>query len=1093
MKAEAFNLTGKLAEFFIVSKLTILFLFACVLLGIVSIILTPKEENPQILVPGAEIWVMMPGVTPEEIEELILIPLEGAVSELTGVDHIYGTAMNSACLVVVEFEVGEDKEESLTKLYDKMRSIKNRLPSEAGDPLVKSIDVDDVPIITVTLASEVYDDYALKRLADRMVERLRSLEEVSLAYVRGGRDREIRIEIDPDRLMAFGVTLDQVQLFLSAANLSGPMGNIVKKGENRSIFINAFLDSANAVARLIVGASNGRPVYIEDIADIIDGPPEERKMLSRFAFGPADHRFGKSHDPEMPAVTIAVAKKRGANAVVVAEKIIARVERMNKSFLPSEVHAVVTRNDGYNASSSVNRLIEHLGIAIIAVFLVMLFFLGVKEAIIIGLSIPIILSLTIGNDLLFGLTINRMTLFGFIVAMGLLVDASIVVTENINRHLQNIDKSDKRLATVLATNEIGNPTNLATFAVMIVFASLIFLTGMSKPYIFPITFNVPVSMIASLLVAYIITPWAAYKWLGAHKSNKPSSKNQKNRLHDFYCKIITPVIEKPKVRRFFFGAVALCAAGSFLQPTWQFIRPQGVGGPASIGGVGIDIMPKDDKNTFNITIDMPESTPIEITDQITREIGEVLRRHPRIANYQVFLGSAGVIDFSGLLRGSGNKFGPNVAEIRVNLITKEKRRETSSQIVRDLRVPVEKIHQKYPGTTLRFMEDPPGPPTHSPLRVAIYGHDQDHLRKLSEMVAEEFRKTYDIIEVYDTQEEDVYEYHITIDKEKAALSGFNTVQIAKALKRMFDGEIIGRAHIVDEKNPVPIKIHVPRRYQINPDMLARVYVTNNNGQKIQLSELTHIVYKTKDRIILHKDNERVTYVGGSVLKSSPFYSVFDLNSRLKEINSGSEKRLVTGNLGMQETFPDITDGYQLLWEGEMRLTLNVFRDLSFALLLSLTLIYLILVGYYRSFIIPIIAMSAIPLAFIGVFPGHWIMGNFYSMASNIGVVALAGVVVRSSLLIIDFVINYLKQGYPLKQAVLEAGAIRLRPILLTAMAVILGTSIMLTDLVFKGMAVSIIFGTFTSTIFTIIVVPVLLYQFFLKHGEKYIIKESEND
>ena len=1092
MKDKAFNLTGKIAESFIVSKLTILFIFACVLIGITAVILTPREENPQILVPGAEVWVTLPGVTAEEIEELILIPIEGAVSELTGVEHVYGTAMNSVCLVVVEFEVGEDKEESLTKLYDKMRSIYGQLPSGASMPLVKSIDVDDVPIITVTLASEVYDDYALKRLADRMVERLRSLDDVSLSYVQGGRDREIRVKLNPDRLMAFGVTLDQIQMLLSAANLSGPIGNTVKEGENRSLFLDGFLDSANAVARLIVGIHKGRPVYIEDVADVIDAPVEERKTVSRFAFGPADPRFGKSHDPEMPAVIIAVAKKKGANAVVVAKKIITRVERMRKNFLPSEVHMVITRNDGHNANASVNRLIEHLGIAVIVVFFIMALFLGIKEAVIIGLSVPMILSLTLGCDLIFGLTINRMTLFGFILAMGLLVDASIVVTENINRHLYNINKSDKRLSTVLATNEIGNPTNLATFAVMMVFSSLIFLTGMSGPYIFPITFNVPVSMLASLLVAYIITPWAAYRWLGSHKTADSSAK-QKRRLYDFYYKIITPIIDKPKIRWICFGVIVLCAVVAFLQPVWQFIRPQGVGGPASLGSVGIDIMPKDDKNTFNITIDMPESTPIEITDRMAREIGEMLRQHPRVANYQIFLGTAGVIDFSGLLRGSGNKIGPHVAEIRVNLIRKNKRNATSSEIVRALRPLAEKIRQGYPGTTLRFMEDPPGPPTHSPLRVAIYGQDQKTLRKLSSMVAEEFHKTYDIIEVYDTQEEDIREYRIVVDKEKAALSGINTVQVAKALQRIVDGEIIGRAHIPDEKNSIPIRIHVPRKYQIDPNILARIYITNRNGQKIPLSELTTIIYSWKERIILHKDNELVTYVGAAVLRSSPFCAVFDLNERLKEIDTGDGRKLPTGNLTIQETFPDTIDGPQLLWEGEMRLTLDVFRDLSVSLLFSLILIYLLLVGYYRSFVIPLIAMSAIPLAFIGVFPGHWIMGDFYSMASNIGVVALAGVVVRNSLLIIDFVINYLKEGYPLRDAVREAGAIRLRPILLTALAVVFGTSIMLADLVFKGMAISIIFGTITSTLFTIIVVPVLLYLFLKKYGEKYIVSESEND
>ncbi|MBL0731544.1 MAG: efflux RND transporter permease subunit [Desulfosarcina sp.] len=1080
MKDRALNLAGSIAEYFIISKLTILFAIASILLGVIAILLTPREENPQILVPCAEVFVSIPGASSQEVEELILYPLEAAISELTGIDHIYGNAMNSACLIVIEFEVGQDKEESLTKLYDKVMRIQDKLPPNAGPPIVKSVDVDDVPIVTITLASEIYDDYALKRLADHMVERLHSLSNISLAYVKGGRNREIRIEIDPEHLEAFGITMDTIHASLSASNLSSPLGTIVISNENHPLFLNGFLKSAESVARLIVGIYNERPVYIEDIANIIDGPPVERKRVSRFAFGPADPRFGKSHDPEMPAVTIAVAKKKGVNAVFAANDICERVERMKNKFLPSEAQVIITRNDGANANDAVNKLIEHLGIAIIIVFCVIALFLGFREAVITGVSVPLILSLTLGGDLLFGLTINRMTLFGIIVSLGLMVDASIVVIENINRHFMNIEKGDKKLAAVLATNEIGNPTNLATIGIMLVFSSLIMLTDMSGPYIFPITFNAPTAMLASLLVAYIITPWAAYNWLKTGAKHHPAQS--KDYLKKIYYKIITPLIDKPKARWILFLIIILLTGASFLQPLWQFIRPQGPGGPISYGGVGVDIMPKDDKNTFNITIDMPEFTPIEMTDQIAREIGQLLRQQPRVTNYQIFLGSSGIIDFSGLLRGASHKAGSYVAEIRVNLVNKNLRHESSVTIVRELRPAIEKIRARYPGCTLRIMEDPPGPPVHSTIRAEIYGPDLLELRHLNEKVTREFQKTYDIIEINDSEAEDVREYQILVDKEKAALSGIATSQIALALKRIVDGDIIGRIHMAEEKNAVPISLNIPRKYQIDPILLAKLYLTNAAGTKIPVSELTRIIPAWQDRLICHKDNERVTYVGAAVFNSSPFCAVVDLDQRIDGMAVEDGSKLTTGNLSLKNEDPDTIDGYRLLWDGEMRLTLDIFRDLGFALLLSLTAIYLLLVGYYRSFMIPVIAMVAIPLGFIGIFPGHWITGEFYSMPSNIGLVALAGVVTRSSLLIIDFILGYLEEGYTLREAVCEAGAVRLRPIMLTALAIITGTSVMMADFVFRGMAISLIFGTITSTIFTIMVVPVLMFLF-LKRKE----------
>ena len=1090
MNRLSLNPAGWFAETFIVSKMTILFILTCVLLGILAITLTPREENPQIVVPGAQVRVTLPGASSREVEELVVTPLEGILSEITGIKHTYAMAMNSIGIITVQFEVGEDKEDSLVKLYDKILGSRHLLPSDASEPIIRSIDVDDVPIVTVTLASEVYDDYALKRLADRMIERLRSLEEVSVNYVKGGRDREIRIELDPERLLAFGITLDQIQGMLSAHNLSAPVGRLVKQGENRSVFLDEFLNSAEDVRRVVAGSHLGRPIYLEDIADVIDGPPVERDTLSRFAFGPADPRFKTAHDPEMPAVILAVAKKQGTNAVLVARDIISRINRMKKNFVPSEVHVVVTRDDGEKANAAVNMLTEHLGIAVISVFIIIAVFLGIKEAILIGIAVPLILSLTLGADFMFGPTINRITLFALILSLGLLVDAAIVVIENIHRHYKNLGSGDKRLATVLATNEIGNPTNLATIAVMLVFSSLIVVSDMMGQYFYPITFNVPIAMFTSLLVAYIVIPWASNRWL------KPAGNNNKDHdsktvLHRFYYFTISPLLDRPKLRICMFLLVGLLITGSIMQAAWQFIRPGGVGGQISPWCVSLAMLPKDNKNTFNITIDMPEYTPVEITDRIAREVGEMLRRYPYITNYQTYIGMTGIIDFNGLLRGTGDKRGPHVAEIRVNLVDKHDRNISSIEIVREIRRLAEPIQKRYPGSVIKMVEDPPGPPVRATVLSEIYGPDPLILREIASKVSEEYRQTYDIVEVHDTEPDDIREYRMTVDKEKAALSGVTTVQVAQALKRLVDGEILGRAHLPGEKNLVPIRLHVPRKHQIDPDLLARIFISNAQGKAVPMSELVRITYSYQDRPILHKDNERVTYVGAELHRTAPVYAVLDLDRRLDGMVIDKDNTLSTANLRLQSVPPDTIDGYQLLWDGEIRMTLDVFRDMTGALAVAISFIYLLLVGYYRSFIIPLVAMAAVPLGIAGVFPGHWLLGQHFTAASMIGVIALAGVVVRNSLLIMDFVIDYVKRGLPLYEAVREAGAVRLRPILLTTLAIVLGTAIMLTDPVFGGLAIALIFGTIASTVLTVIVVPVLIYLFFQNQVKSWQEQKKE--
>jgi multidrug efflux pump subunit AcrB len=1073
------NFAGRLAKTFIVSKLTIVFILGIATLGVVVVMLTPREENPQILVPGAQISVTLPGATPSEVEDLVITPLESVLSEIRGVDHIWAVAQSALGVVQVQFKVGEPKEESLVKLYDRVMSNLGRLPPDAGTPQIVSVDVDDVPIVTITLTSPEYDDYGLKRLADRLAERLHSIEDVSVVSVYGGHDREISVELDPERLQAFDVSLDQVSAAFSSSNLSIPLNETVKKGSVEAVKVQGFFASAEDVRNQIVGVHNGRPIYVGDIAVVKDGPPPEIERLSRFAFGPADARFRDQGRTEMPAVTIAVAKKKGTNATFVARDVLDRIERMTQNFVPKDVHVEITRNDGQKADDAVNLLIEHLGISVLSVCVVLIVFLGWKEALIVTLVVPLTLFVTLGADLFAAVTLNRVTLFALILSLGLLVDAAIVVIENIHRHYRHAGKRDKQAITVAATNEIGNATNLATFAVMVVFIALLLsLTGMPRQYFFPVAVTVPVAMAVSVIVAYVVAPWAANRWLACSADRGDGAEAEGKRhglLYRGYSRLFRPLQEHASVRRLGMGFILILMVGSLLQGAWQFIRPSGVGGPQSLFGVNLGFLPKDNKNTFNIIILMPETFPVEETDRLARDIGQLLADNRYVLNYQTWLGQAGIPDFNALQHGTAGQQGSHLAEIRVNLIDKHRRSASSIEIVRDLRSQVYDIRDRYPGSKVRLVEDPPGPPMRATVLAEIYGPDPQGLRTLSTQVFQAFATTYDMVDLSDTEPVDVREHRIVPDKEKLALSKVSVAQIIQVLKLIYGGDVVSRAHPDDEKNPVEIRAFVPRRHEVDPVRLDRIFVKNTDGQSVPLSELVRVGSAETDRPIRHKDNERVTFVGGELGSAVPFYAVLDLDRRLDGMKAPNGRPLGTRNLTFIPQDPDVIDGYQLLWDGEMRLMLDTYRDMIVALGAALATVFLLLVAYYRSFLLSMIAMSAVPLGLIGIFPGHWLMGMDFSATSIVGIVALSGVAIRNSLLIIDFIQDNRAQGMSLEDAVREGGAVRLRPILLTTFAIVLGSAIMVTDPVFGGLAISLIFGTIASTMLTIFVVPILYY------------------
>ncbi len=1089
------NLAGRLARAFIESKLTIVLIVGIVVVGVLAVLLTPREENPQILVAAAQVSVTVPGASAKEVEELVVTPLEGILSEMTGVDHTNATALNSVGIVTVQFKVGQSKELSLVKLYNSVLSNLGRLPADAGIPQIKAVDVDDVAVVVITLASPSYDDYALKRLADRMAERLHSLDNVSVVTVRGGHDREIRIEIDPDQLQAFGLTIGQVAAAFDSSNLSVPLQETVRKNAAEAIKLRGFFTSADDVRDQIIGVHEGRPVYVRDVAVVKDGPPTEIDRLSRFSFGPADKRFQNLGLTEMPAVSIAVAKKKGSNAVVVTNSVISRIESMKVEFVPQDVQVVVTRNDGQKANAAVNELLEHLSLAAITVGLILMVFLGWREALIVSLTIPLVLFVTLAADLLDGVTINRVTLYGLILSLGLLVDAGIVVIENIHRHYKLANRLSKLEATIAATNEIGNATNLATFSVMLVFLSmLLLLTGMPGQYFYPIAFSVPVVMVASIVVAYIVTPWATNRWISRHKEPSGGEKEKPpprpDLLRRIYLPLIRPLQEKPKARRRLVLFILVLMTCSILQGVWQFIRPSGVGGPQSFLGVNLGFLPKDNENTFNVVIGMPETSPVEQTDRLAREIGQLLAQDKNVLNYQTWIGEAGVADFNALQKGTADSQGSYVGEIRVNLIDKHQRSASSIDIVRELRPKINEIRNRYPGAKVSLVEDAPGPPMQATVLAEIHGPDLDGLRTLSAQVFHAFAGTYDTVDLSESEPVDVVEHEIVPDKEKAALSNVSVAQIAQTLRLIYGGTVVSRAHPADEVNPVDVRAFVPRSHEVDPTRLDRIYVDNAQGQKVPLSELVTVVQGQTDRPILHKDDERVTFVGAELGSAVPLYAVLDLNHRLDGMMAPDGRPMRTGNLTLIPQAPNVINGYELLWGGEMRLTLDSYRDLIMALGGALAVVFLMLVSYYRSFVIPMIAMASVPLGIIGIFPGHWIMDTDFSAASMVGIIALSGAVIRNSLLIIDFIQDNLRQGMPLEEATREAGAVRLRPILLTTLAVVLGSAFMVTDPVFGGLAISLIFGTVVSTALTVFVVPTLYYVYVIHQKEHQSVVSS---
>jgi len=1051
------NISGKITQYFINSQLTVLLMAATAVLGLFALIYTPREENPQIVVPAANVMVMLPGSSAKEVEEFVSKRLESRLWEIPGVEDVYSVSMNSMAVVTVKFFVGQDKERSLVKLYDKLMNSMDFAPAGASQPLVKPIDVDDVPVVAITLSPEpgqAYEDAQLRLVADNVLDELRKVPGVGSTAIIGGRSRQVRVVLDPMRIAGYGLSPLQIAGAINASNANLLSGELEQGNRKLTLETGGFFTKAGEVKNAVVGVVNNKPVYLGDVAEVIDGF-EETAKLTRIAFGQthghSDNKHavqtGDSRTGEVPAVTLALAKRQKLNAVKISGQILAKLDELKKTQIPPGIKVTVTRNDGKTANDAVNELVFHLVVSIIVVIVLLYFTLGWREAAIVALAIPLTLFITLAIGMVAGQTINRITLFALILSLGLLVDDAIVVVENIHRHYK-LQQHSRLQGAILAVNEIGMPTILATVTVVLAFIPMAFVSGMMGSYMQPIPFNVPVAMVTSLFVAFIVTPWASYRLMKPGHHEEEPLPLEETKLYKAYKKVLAPLLENTGKRRLFMGLIIGVFLVVMIFPVMQWVK--------------FRMLPKANKNTFLVQVDMPEGTGLESTDRVARAIGNLLGRIPEVKDYETFVGTGSVIDFNGLLRGGAFREASHYADIRVNLIDKEERDRSSEKVVLGLRPAVAKLAQDF-GANIKLVEDPPGPPVRATVMAEIYGPDHLKQREIARDIKALFAKTDQVVDIDDSVKASQEKYQLIVDKEKAALAGVSTEQIVQTLRMSVAGMAISTLHRPDARNPVSIMLRLPQAGRAGFADMDKVFLASREGSQVPLSSLVRIVPAEMDKAIYHKNLEPVTYVYAEMGSRSQVYAVLDMMKYLWK--------------------HPLPDGYKVKWDGEMKLTLDVFRDLGAAMGVALIAIYLLLVGRFRSFTIPVVIMAAIPLSMIGIMPGFALTGVYFSATSMIGVIALAGIVVRNSIVLLEFILDKKNEGMPLVQALIEAGAIRTRPIVLTAAAAILGSAVIVTDPVWSGLALALIFGMLASTVLTLIVVPVFYYMLEKKNWE----------
>ncbi len=1082
------NTVGRLTHLFLRSKITVLAMVAAALFGVMAILFTPRMYNPEISVPAANVIVRFPGASAQEVHNQVIRPLESLMAAIRGVDHTYGYAVDDMGVVTVRFKVGQDEQRSLVKVYDQIFRNLDRIPPGVSQPLIQSTSINDVPILTLTLSSPRLGQMALRKLSLHVMDSLRNVTNVGDTRIYGASPTAVTAWIEPDRLAATGIPLGQLEKTLKASNVALPASHLVSGNKETAIRVSGELGNAAQVGALVIGTHDDKPIFLRDVAHIKKGPRTPR-AYGFIGYGPDGAQPAASDAAK--AVTIAIDKRAGTNNVTVAHAVLARLAELKHTAIPDDVHITVTRNYGHKANEAVNTLIEHLGIAVVSVAIILLIFLGWREATIVTFTVPLVLAVVLGVDWVIGQTINRITLFALILSLGLLVDDAIVVIENIHRHLHERSRLRFHERIVLATNEIGRPTNIATVAVILAFIPMAFVTGMMGPFMRPIPINAPTAMLVSLATAYVVVPWIAWRWLRGKAARvmaatrEPALEERGAAAGDWlrwlYLRLMKPLIASRRKRYLFGGIIIVLLILAMVQPLWQYLRPSGPNGPLSTMGVGLKMLPDDNTNTLLLEIDTPAGTPPSVTDAVVRAVAQVLANTNYVTNFEAYLGEAAPPDFAALVRGDSMHHGANYAQIRVNLVPKSDRSPGSHTISQKLYAALAPVRNAWPKTHIKLFETPPGPPVRAQVLAELYGPDYQRLRTLAAKVEGRFSGVWGMSNADTSVTADAPEYRLIVDKEKVAMLGLNPAMVARTVHDYMAGYTIGMIHSSQARAPIDIIVRLPEARRGTLEQLLALRLKSAHGASIPLGNVVTVKPGIADKPIYTKDQHPVVYVSGDMLHGSPVSAVVTLQKELNGMPLATGGHLKAGNLGFVDKRPDDVSHYRLFWGGEMRLTLDVFRDLGSAFIVSLMLIYLLMAAYYQSFLMPLIVMGGIPLTLIGVFPGHWLLHQPFTATSMIGVIALAGIVVRNSLLLIDFILDYRRQGHSLRDSVLEAGAVRARPILLTALAIVSASFIMVSDPVFGGLAISLIFGTLASTVLTLFVIP-LLYMSWQKRA-----------
>lgn len=1056
-----YGIAGKMAQAFIHSKLTPLIVVATILLGLGAVQLLPREEEPQIIVPMIDVMVQMPGASSREVEERVTRPMEKLIWEIPGVEYIYSTSSPGFSMAIVRFKVGENEEAAIVRLNQKMFANFDLIPPGASQPLVKPRSIDDVPILALTLVSARYDHFELRRVAAQIHDQIKEVPDVSEVKLIGGQRRQVRVTLDENKLAGYNLAPATLVPMLAQANSQLASGSFSSQNREFLLETGNFLRSAEDVGNVVVGVFAGRPVYLREVSTIADGPEEPANYVLH-STGPGEVKTG-GEPSTRPAVTISISKRKGTNATVIAEHVLEKVETFKGNLIPGDVQVEVTRNYGETAKEKSNELLYHMLLAILSVSALIWFTLGLRESGIVAIAIPVTLALTLLVFYLYGYTLNRVTLFALIFSIGILVDDAIVVVENMVRHFRLPANKGRSVIDVAleAVDEVGNPTILATFAVIAAILPMAFVRGLMGPYMRPIPVGASAAMVFSLIVAFVVTPWASLKLL-KHEEPTADTTHSEHDAEDWttrlYRRVMTPLLVVPKWRTLFLvSVVGLLLASAAL---------------VGVKLVTVKMLPFDNKSEFQVIIDMPEGSTLEQTAAITREIAGKLQQVPEVASLQLYVGTASPYNFNGLVRHYFLRQGPNVADIQVNLASAEERKAQSHDIAKRVRPEVQQIAARY-GARVKVAEVPPGPPVLQTLVAEIYGPTQKQQISLAKQILEIFEKTPGVVDVDWYVEDDQPKYRFVVDKAKAALNGVSPEQIAASLRLAVNGMPAGLLHQVQEKEDVVILLRMDRGSRSSIQDLQQIKVMGQKGNLVPLSQLVQVEETVADQSIYHKNMMPVVYVTGDVAGSeeSPVYAILKLTDAVKKLKipEGYEVEQFTADQ------PFSTDRLSVKWDGEWYITYEVFRDMGLAFAAVLVLIYILVVGWFQSLKTPLVIMAAIPFSLVGILPAHAAMGAFFTATSMIGFIAGAGIVVRNSIILVDFIELRLAEGVPLTQAVVDAGAVRFRPMLLTAAAVVVGASVILFDPIFQGLAISLMAGEIASLLLSRMTVPILYY------------------